>query len=274
MPRNFVIVVLDSCRYDSLVAAETPNIDRLGKIERRCSYATWTAPSHFNLLMGLLPHANPQGVEASGHYKRDLLRYRERLGADRPDFRQMVSSMYMPVWLQRCFGYRTHALVSLPVLWPRGPLNRGFDRFELMPVHNDFEAIIPRLEFDASAPSFYLLNVGETHYPYCPPGDETGRWPHLRGVRGVFRDIDEIRVDQPHRFDRDAMRALHRKQVEMAAYCDSVLGGLFKVLPEDTWVVVTADHGECFGEDGHFGHGPVMHRKVFEVPLVEGVVPQ
>ena len=37
--------------------------------------------------------------------------------------------------------------------------------------------------------------------------------------------------------------------------------------------VVTADHGELFGEEGFFGHGPVQHPKVTEVPFVEGLAP-
>jgi arylsulfatase A-like enzyme len=42
------------------------------------------------------------------------------------------------------------------------------------------------------------------------------------------------------------------------------------MLPKDTWVIVTADHGELFGEAGYFGHGPIMHEKCFEVPFLEG----
>jgi hypothetical protein len=37
-------------------------------------------------------------------------------------------------------------------------------------------------------------------------------------------------------------------------------------------IIVTADHGELFGEDGYFGHGPIQHEKVWEVPFVEGKV--
>ena len=57
--RNLMIVVLDSLRHDSWLAADTPNLDRLGPVERRWSYASWTAPSHYNLLSGLLPHREP-----------------------------------------------------------------------------------------------------------------------------------------------------------------------------------------------------------------------
>src|SRR2546423_15476763 len=81
--RNLVVVVLDSLRYDSWIAAEPEVLGRLGQVERRWSYATWTAPSHYNLLMGLLPHTSPPEVYASEYYKQDFLRYSERLC--RPD---------------------------------------------------------------------------------------------------------------------------------------------------------------------------------------------
>jgi phosphopentomutase len=55
-------------------------------------------------------------------------------------------------------------------------------------------------------------------------------------------------------------------QVACAEFLDRRLPGLFEALPADTIVVLTADHGECFGEDGYWGHG-VNHPKVFEVPL-------
>ena len=44
---HIVFIVMDSCRYDSMMAAATPNIDRLGQAEKRYSYASWTAPSHY-----------------------------------------------------------------------------------------------------------------------------------------------------------------------------------------------------------------------------------
>ena len=48
---NFIIVILDSCRYDSFMKANPKTIQRLGKVEKRWSYCSWTGPSHYNLLM-------------------------------------------------------------------------------------------------------------------------------------------------------------------------------------------------------------------------------
>ena len=45
---------------------------------------------------------------------------------------------------------------------------------------------------------------------------------------------------------------------------------LFDLVPKNTYITITADHGELFGEDGYFGHGPIQHKKVFEVPFIEG----
>ena len=47
---------------------------------------------------------------------------------------------------------------------------------------------------------------------------------------------------------------------------------LYDHVPENTHIIITADHGELFGEEGYFGHGPIMHDKVFEVPYVEGKI--
>lgn len=32
-------------------------------------------------------------------------------------------------------------------------------------------------------------------------------------------------------------------------------------------LITTAEHGGCFGEGGYFGHGPIKHEKVTEVPF-------
>jgi hypothetical protein len=57
--RHLVVVVLDSLRYDTWLAASTPNLDRLGALEHRWSDASWTAPSRkvfeVPLAEGLVP---------------------------------------------------------------------------------------------------------------------------------------------------------------------------------------------------------------------------
>jgi hypothetical protein len=277
--RNLVIVVLDSLRYDSWLAAQPETLAALGPVERRWSYATWTAPSHYNLLMGLLPHTSPPEVYASEYYKEDFRRYGERLGIEGMEFKRMLPSIFLPTFLRHSLGYRTHAMVSMPVLNQHTPINRDFDSYELMPAHNDMAAMLPKLQFDDERPSFHLLNVGETHYPYALPDEDPSTWPRISGVHGVFKRLDERADDQPQPteprefFDQARMGELRDRQVHSVEYLDGVFARLFDLLPDDTWVIVTSDHGELFGEDRYFGHGPIMHEKVLEVPYVEGRVP-
>src|SRR5215470_8096814 len=110
---HYLLIVLDSCCFDSFVAAAPRTILRLGPLERRWSYASWTAPSHYNLLMGLLPHTSPPRVYASEYYKRDFLRYSERLGVEGVEFKRLLPSIFLPTFLRNELGYRTGAMVSM-----------------------------------------------------------------------------------------------------------------------------------------------------------------
>jgi sulfatase-like protein len=278
--RNLVVVVLDSLRYDVCKAARMPNLARLGSITQRWSYASWTAPSHYNLLMGLMPHHSPTHVFASEHYKKDFARYDERLAVKDIAFADFLPQLSLPGFLRSTLGYRTTAMVSMPVLNPSTPINFGFDDFELMPVHNDMAAMVDLLSFTPERPTFTLLNVGETHYPYATPGEDSSNWPVISGLHGVVKHLDDTpppgaaAATDTTFFTAAEMDQLRDRQVAAAEHCDAVLGRLYDALPNDTWVIVLADHGELFGEDGYFGHGPVAHEKVLEVPFVEGVVPR
>jgi hypothetical protein len=277
LANNYILIVFDSCRYDSFVAAKPKTMRKLGKVEQRWSYASWTAPSHYNLLMGLMPHSSPANVFASEYYQRDLLKFNQRLGVKSLEFSSFVPRLYLPALLQQR-GYRTHAKVSLPVLNPATILNTSFDSYELMERHNDMRAMLPRLTFGEDAPSFYLLNIGETHYPYALPSEPENEWPRIHGVHGVFKHLDavvaggKLRRPRAANFDRGKLRALQERQIEAVRYLDGVIEELFDLVPKNTFVTITSDHGELFGEDGYFGHGPIQHEKVFEVPFVEGKI--
>jgi arylsulfatase A-like enzyme len=60
--------------------------------------------------------------------------------------------------------------------------------------------------------------------------------------------------------------------VRAVQHCDKVVEELFDIVPKNTYITITADHGELFGEMGYFGHGPINHEKVFEVPFLEGKI--
>jgi hypothetical protein len=273
---NYILIVFDSCRYDSFVRARPQVIKKLGPVERRWSYASWTSPSHFNLLIGLLPHKSPRHVYASEYYKTEFLRFNERLGVEDLKFASLVPRLYLPLFLKESLGYRTHARVSLPVLNPKTILNQGFDSYKLMENHNDMRAMLREMPFSEEHPSFYLLNIGETHYPYALPDEPPEEWPRISGVHGVFKHLDDHVVGgklvkrKEKFFDNNQLEKLRKRQIRAVKYLDGVVEELFDLVPKNTYITITADHGELFGEDGYFGHGPIQHPKVWEVPFVEG----
>lgn len=274
--KNVVVVVLDSCRYDHFAAHVPRALRRFGAPQRRFSYASWTAPSHYNLLMGLLPHSNTPGTHASAVYEQEYARWGERLSVP-IRFEQMLPSLWFPRLLREGLGYRTVARVSLPVLNPGTAIARDFDEYLLMPRHNDLDGMIESLRFYADQPSFVLLNAGETHYPYAMK-DDPRDLPTLHGLHGVvkhadarLRDGQGVTVsDAPDFFDERRLLELKQRQIDVLQRLDRSFERLLDVVPNDTWIIVTSDHGELFGEAGCFGHGPFVHDKLWEVPLIEG----
>jgi arylsulfatase A-like enzyme len=291
---SLVWLILDSCRYDSFVAARKPHLDAFAAangtvVERRWSYASWTAPAHYAFLMGLPPHTSPTGVHASEVYRAEYERWSWRLGIERLDFGRFLPHLSLPRLLRQ-LGYRTVARVSLPVLNEATLLSQHFDDYRLMASHADFAGMLHEIDCPPHQPQFYFLNLGETHYPYMLPPEQL---PRLSGVHGVVRQMAMGSASAPlspvlrgrgvggegeppttslPTFDPAQLRLLHAQQTRCVEYLDGLIGDLLAKCPRGTHVMVTADHGELFGEDGYFGHGPVMHPKVFEVPFLEGKV--
>jgi hypothetical protein len=272
---SVILIILDSCRFDSFARAMKPSVDKLALrsntgVERRFSYASWTAPSHYAFLMGLLPHRSLNGVFASEVYKKDIAAWSERLACPDIDFSRLVPHLSFPKLLNE-LGYRTVGRVSLPVLNESTALAFHFHDYRMMDDHNDFRGMIDGMSFEGETPYFYFLNVGETHYPYML---DDGDLPRISGIHGAVKWLGrEGEPSPPAFFDQSTMTRLHAQQVRCVEYVDGLLPRLFAKCRPGTHVIITADHGELFGEDGYFGHGPVMHEKVFEVPFVEGRVP-
>ncbi len=280
-PNNVVFIVFDSCRWDAYKDARTPNLDRIAVAEPRFSYASWTSPSHYTYLMGMVPHTSPKGVFASNVYRDEFCQWSRRLNIPAVEFGAFIPQLSLPAFL-KAQGYYCEGQVSLPVLNPETSMSANFDTYKLAPSHNDLQAIFDRLEFKSDRPNFFFINTGETHYPYLLPGETAEDLPHLSGVHGVFKSLDEF-LKNPGEFLEDRkedefftpqqFRAFYDKQVVCAEHLDAVVGRFLERCPKNTYFLIMSDHGELFGEEGYFGHGPIFHEKVFEVFFLEGMRP-
>ena len=276
MARNFIYIIMDRCRFDSYVRAKTPNMDRIGDGEQRYSYASWTAPSHHSIFMGQVAHKSPSRVLASEVYKKEFAKWVDRLDVPDLSFKSFVPELSLAKVLGG-HGFRTTGRVSMPVLNPFTGFKRFFDDYKLMPDHNDFAGMVEQIEFSDSQPCYHFMNLGETHYPYMLKDENL---PRISGVHGVVKGMDEailrtgdVPDEEDQFFSQEDMASLHDQQVRCVEYVDDLLGDLIAKAPKDTHFIVTSDHGECFGEGDYFGHGPVMHEKVFEIPFIEGRKP-
>ena len=274
---NIIWIILDSCRYDSFIAAKPKYFTRIGKAEKRYSYASWTSPSHYTFLMGMIPHTSPDGVFASDVYREEFKLWNQRVKGERDlSFADFVPELNLIKRLNN-LGYRTIVRVSLPVLNPKTTISTYFDDYKLMDNHNDFKGMVEEIDFLENQPTFYFLNLGETHYPYMLKDDSL---PHISGVHGVFKHLDDFVIHDKDAgeynagnfFTHPEMQRLKKQQIETVKYCDSVFKQLLNKCPQNTYFIITADHGELFGEEGYFGHGPIMHEKAFEVPYIEGKI--
>jgi hypothetical protein len=275
---NIVFIVFDSCRYDAYLAANTPNLDRIGVAEKRYSYASWTSPSHYTFLMGMVPHNSPKGVFASNVYREEFASWGDRINLPAVEFGKFVPQLSLPHFLKEQ-GYWTEGWVSLPVLNPLTNMSANFDKYELAPKHNNLQMIFDKLNFRDDKPSFFFINTGETHYPYILPGETAEDLPHISGVHGVFKHLDDFLKDpsdfmedkkQDEFFSPEQFKSFYDKQITCVEYLDKVVGKFMDRCPDNTHFMIMSDHGELFGEDGYFGHGPIFHEKVFEVFFVEG----
>lgn len=123
-------------------------------------------------------------------------------------------------------------------------------------------------------PFFAFLNDYDAHAPYVLPNGAAYRF----GLRP--RRAEDFIFLMEHWESADKL-ALRRPYLDLArdcyddcvAYLDEQLGALVVELfrlhvLENTWLIVTADHGEGFGEHDLYGHGESLYRPEIHVPLV------
>jgi hypothetical protein len=101
-------------------------------------------------------------------------------------------------------------------------------------------------------PVFVFINVGETHIPYWHEGADWDRKFNPCLPAAATNDAAECR----------------RRQIACVEFADTELKALLDAfLAAGATILVCGDHGDCWGEDGVWGHG-FSHPKVHEVPLL------
>lgn len=256
-PINFLLLTYDSCRYDVLLAADTPVLDSYSRIFRAQTPANFTFAAHQAFFVGILPNS----VDHIPYYNRFC---KQLVGLAEVGERQVnkdslkkVESSWNLIQGLRDEGFQTVGTGAMN--WFRQEsLIAGFERFLFTGRDADRQIDFLLSEIEPTRSFFGFINFGETHAPY-----------EFKGKRDRCPvDVTARRINWPPLEQGPTGRANEAFEHQMAAaeFLDRRLLRLFETLPGDTIVVLTADHGECFGEDGYWGHG-LNHPKVLEVPL-------
>jgi len=121
-----------------------------------------------------------------------------------------------------------------------------------------------------NSPFFLFVNFLQAHQNYCPPR----RW------RRFSRWYDRAAASPQKFYFQEASPELARLVAtyqnlydDELRYLDAVLGRLWDLfertsLFDDSVVIITSDHGEHFGERGHYTHILSLYNELIWVPLI------
>jgi choline-sulfatase len=250
---NVLLVTIDTLRWDHLgcygdASASTPVLDALARrgvrFETALAHVPLTAPSHASILTGLTPLRH--GVRDNGGY------------ALSPPARTLAVRLTDA-------GYRTAAFVSGFPLDHRFGFASGFEEYDDHLSRSAGRAAYTERPADATTeragawlgrvrgpvtggnaggpqPWFAWVHYFDPHAPYAPPPPFATRFP-----------------DRP--YDGEV------------AFVDAQLGQLLARVErlgdlDRTLIVVTADHGESFGEHGEETHGVFVYDATLRVPFI------
>lgn len=277
---NVVLISIDSLRYDHVGCygypkPTTPAIDALAARGARFATAhsttSWTLPSHMALMTGMPNDVHGVVVDfASLDRKRTMLAEAFlRAGYD-------TAGAYGGLYLDAHFGFdrgfRSYVNCGVPVTPTNAPkAEHESHRIVTAPRTTAFaEEYLGKRNPDK--PFFLFLHHWDVHYDYIAPKEYVDRF--TAGYRGDldvanFYFNDAIRADMAPE-DLAYVKGCYDAEIR---FVDDHLSRLFAKLDalgltDDTYVVVTADHGEEFFDHGNKGHRLNLHEETLRIPLV------
>jgi arylsulfatase A-like enzyme len=258
---NVLVVVSDTLRRDHLPVYGyerdvSPRIDAFAQtsavFERAYAQSPSTKPSIASLFTSLHPHQH--GTVYNEH---------------------VLSSDF--VTLAEVFreaGYDTAGFTENPMIGSEFDFDQGFGVYELHAKRHGRgsaradgfdEAVSDWLESRRERECFLYVHYVDPHSPYAPPAEFRGRFHAAEGAAG-----EGLRVDSRQLAQREKAIARYDEEI---LYVDSRFGGLLDRLEalglrSSTIVVFVSDHGEAFGEHGHFHHSKSVYAELIDIPLL------
>lgn len=172
-------------------------------------------------------------------------------------------------------GFDTWAVTSANPVGPGTLFSSLFDRFDYVGRQGDsLLRIVDVLRDEDLRGKFLILNTCETHYPYFD--GSSGEDFQTRKVKSwksrVSRGLAGVGPAESLPVGTEQLSELRDRQCRAVRRVDKSLGELIALLPANSFITVTSDHGDCLGESGEFLHGEVTDPVALRVPFIEGPV--
>ncbi|QOY84987.1 sulfatase [Paludibaculum fermentans] len=299
---NVILITLDTVRADHLhlygyPRQTTPQLEEFARqatvYSGAISAADWTAPSHATMMTGL--YALRHGVRYDypdvrlGHIPQSaptlaetLQHYGYRTAAI------VANKAYLAPEIGFGRGFDLYRVPTTPVSLEtsRMPSVLRSTRLHLMGISGADTPYVPGAKiadevgkllpkWKRGRPEFLFLNLMDAHWPYNPPPPFKNRFmtPTKDRTSAEFYEIVKL-VDQEKRVvtpqEREELVAAYDSGI---AYVDHELGRLFQMLRanglfDNSLIIVSADHGEVFGERSLMEHGVSVYQDQVHVPLI------
>jgi arylsulfatase A-like enzyme len=249
-PYNVLLLMIDSLRADMpWTGYPRPIAPRLTELSREClvytraySLSSYTAKSVAPALVGEYPSAMPRDGQFFTRY---------------PD----AGNAFVSERLQQA-GHRTLAGHAHGYFMRALGNDQGFDDYRLIPGGVDIKAV-------TSVTSDRLTKLAVEMLSDQENTSQSGG----RRFFAYFHYMDPHHTYERHREHPDfgsAPRDLYDNEVH---YTDSWVAKLLDFAERQPWfadtaIIVTADHGEAFGEHGQFRHAYELWEALVRVPLL------
>ncbi len=265
---NVILISIDTLRADHLgcygyARPTSPTLDKFASqgllFEDVSTTSPWTLPAHASLLTGLYPSHN--GVQTRRHrLPREIITLANVLREN---------------------GFLTTAVVNSHWLSKNYRLNQGFDDFTY--VVEDAEEVAPSkvgdkaskwLSKHSSKPFFLFLHYLDVHSDYrsLPRYEKQFVRPYSGIIDGSTAQIVTFRDGLLSLNQADVSHLIDLYDAGIRQMDDSI-ARLFKLLKkknlfDNTFIIVTADHGDEFLEHGGVLHGRTQFQELIHVPLI------
>jgi len=282
-PRYVILWVMDALRADKVpifnpgARAQTPNLDELAKssVVFRQFYVQGneSQTSHSSMWTALYPAVhNVRMAGKPGAWKID--RKFDVLGDALTKAGLYTTGITGNGFVTEDGGYARGFREYRNMMRERGVINGVLYGEKIL------DAMLARLDKHRDEPTFVFMGTIDTHGPWIArkpwidiysPGPYDGPFKQYGTSKELgFRPGRMGCSIIPPKQDIERLRAIYDSAI---SYHDLQLGRLVKQLKswgiwDQTMLIITADHGEEFFEDGRCGHGGSLRDSLIRVPLL------